>query len=350
MAENATSISVARDSGAMAFAAAAYAPRILWYSLDPSGRQLTGSPVPLTGRDLLSSDADVTPDGLHLAFSVSRPLGSTVELRVKPLPDGVDRTIRTSNAARHEQRQRPRWSPDGQRIVFRYVHPQAEGAPKTHPLLAPQQLRLVNVGTGEESELTTTAPRLVTAGGFSADGKFVVASVGPLQQTVQTMSIVLLPLAAAPKADAQMKIVTTHVGKSGLLDPVMSPNGQWIAFGVQGQTARIAVVGSSDGLWNQPQPEGQWRYVDPIAMYDPRWSIDGTLLYFSSTQDGIANVWAVDFNPLTGDIGKPFQVTQFNGQGELMPLAPAMSAPARGGIAVRTGDPTGGIWLLRRKL
>jgi hypothetical protein len=129
----------------------------------------------------------------------------------------------------------------------------------------------------------------------------------------------------------------------------MSPNGRWIAFEVQGQTARIAIVGSSDGLWDKPQPEGQWHYLDPIAMYDAHWSVDGTLLYFSSTQAGIADVWAVDFNPLTGEIGKPFQVTEFDGQGELMPLAPAMSAAARGGIVVRTGSPTGGIWLLRRK-
>jgi eukaryotic-like serine/threonine-protein kinase len=349
MAENATSVTIARDTGAIAFAAASRNPRIMWYSLDPSGHRITGSPVPLVSRDPPPSDADVTPDGSRLVFSVGRPSEPTTQLRMKPLPDGAERTLRISNTAGHEQRQRPRWSADGHSIVFRYVHPYPEGGVALHPMLRPQQLRVLNVDTGEESELSTTGPRFVTPGGFSADGRFVVASLGQPPPNVQGMSIVLMPLAGAPTADSQMKIVTTHVGKSGLLAPVMSPNGRWIAFEVQDQTARIALVGSADGLWTEPQSEGNWRYIDPVAMYDPRWSADGNLLYFASTRDGFENIWAVDFDSNSGDVGKPFQVTEFNGQGEVMPLATAMSAAARRGLVVRTAYPTGGIWLVQRK-
>jgi len=349
MAESASSVSIARETGAMAFAAATQTPRILWYSLDPSGRRIIVPPGPLTSRDLTASGADVTPDGSRLIFSVSRTAGSTIELRTKMLPDGAERTLRISNAARHEEREGARWSPDGQRIVFRYVLPHPEGAPENHPLLRSQQLRLLDVNTGEESELTTIAARFVRPGGFSPDGAFVVANVSQLQQNVQTTSIVLLPVAMAPTADAQMRIVTTHVGPAGLNSPVMSPNGRWIAFQVLDQSARITIVGSNDGLWNEPQPEGQWHYLDPIAMYEPRWSADGRLLYFVSMDGGFANVWAVDFDPITAHTGKPFPVTDFSGQGELMPLAPTMSAVVQSGLAVRTVNPTGGVWLLRQK-
>jgi hypothetical protein len=79
----------------------------------------------------------------------------------------------------------------------------------------------------------------------------------------------------------------------------MSPNGGGLRSRCKNHAARIALVGSSDGQWSEPQPEGNWRYLDPIAMYDPRWSVDGKLLYFASASDGFANVWAVDFDPLS---------------------------------------------------
>ena len=349
LTEDATSMTIARDTGLMAYATQALSPRILWCSLDPSGRRIIGSPVPLTSGDLPPSEADVSVDGSRLVFSVSRPAGSTTELRLKLLPDGVEQPLRVSNVSRQEQRQHSRWSPDGQRIVFRYVHPSDEGRPAAQSLLMPQQLRVIRADTGEESELTATAPRFITPGGFSPDGRFVVASLGNLPTNTQGMRIVLLPLAAVPTAESQMKAVTTHEGKSGLLNPVMSPNGRWIAFEVQGHTARIAIVGSSDGSWNQSQPEGTWRYLDQIAMYEPRWSVDGSLLYFVSERDGFANEWAVDFDPTSGKVGEPFQVTAFDGQTEFMPLGASMSAVSRGGLAVRVVHPRGGIWLLRQK-
>jgi serine/threonine protein kinase/Tol biopolymer transport system component len=348
MTENATSVTIARDTGLIAFAAAAQSPRIVWYSLDSSGRRISGSPVTLTSPDLPPSDADVTADGSRLVFSAYRPAGSTAELRMKLLPDGVEQRLRVSNAARQEQRQRARWSPDGKRIVFRYVHPRTEGAPATNPLMMPQQLRVITVDTGEESDLTTTTARFVVPGGFSPDGTLVVAGLGNLPTTTQGMSVVLVPLAAAPTADAQMKIVTTHDGKSALLNPVMSANGRWIAFEVQGHTSRVAIVHSPDGSWDQSQPEGSWRYLDAVAMYEPRWSEDGRLLYFASERDGFANEWAVDFDPASGKIGEPFQVTGFDGRTEFMPLATSMSAASRGGLAARVVRPTGGIWLLRQ--
>jgi len=349
MAEDTAGVTIARATGAIAFAAAARIPRIAWYSLDPSGRRITGPPEAMTSRELPPSEADITLDGSRLVFSVRRPGGPTAELRIKLLSERVERPLRVSDVTRGEQRQQPRFSSDGKHVVFRYVHPGSGQPREGHPLLRPQQLRLLDVDTNEESELTTTAPRLVTPGGFSPDGRFVVASVDrALRQDVRSMSIALLPIAAAPKAESQMKIVTTHEGQSGLLQPVMAPNGRWIAFEVQGHTARIAVLGSTDALWSEPQQERSWRYLDPLAMYGPRWSVDGRLLYFISMHGGLANVWAVDFDPVSGDVGKPFQVTKFNGQGEQMPLALGMSAVARGGLAVRTVRPTGGIWLLDR--
>ena len=186
-------------------------------------------------------------------------------------------------------------------------------------------------------------------GEFSADGRFVLASVGGLpSEGTQRMSIALIPLDAAPTGESRMTIVTTHVGQNGLLRPALAPGGRWIAFEVQGHTARIAVVGSRDGLWTEPQAEASWRYLDSTAMYGPHWSADGRLLYFTSTRGGLSNVWAAEFEPISGTIGQPFQVTAFNGADDGLATAFSAGAMVRGRLVLPTVRPTGAIWLVQR--
>jgi Tol biopolymer transport system component len=167
------------------------------------------------------------------------------------------------------------------------------------------------------------------------------------------MTIALLPIAAAPDAESQAKVITTSQGN--LWQPTMSPNGRWLAFltGRRG-VIRVAVVGSKDGQWNHPVDEREWRDVDTeidtqrISQDKPRWSADGRLLYFTSPQRGLMNVWAVDFDPATGIMSVPFRITTFDGPGEHIPgeVWTFEIGVARGGLAIPTLHPTGAIWAL----
>jgi hypothetical protein len=165
------------------------------------------------------------------------------------------------------------------------------------------------------------------------------------------MAIGLLPVAAAPKAESQIKIITTSA--RDLWQPSLSPDGRWLAFRVGSTTdpRQIAVLGSKDGLWTEPQDERSWRYLesDGAAARDkPCWSVDGRLLYYASTRGGLMNVWGVEFDPRNGVFGRPFQVTTFDGPGEQMParLEEFDTAVGRGRLVIPTLRPTGGIWLL----
>ena len=347
MAEQSTSVTIARETGALAFGASTGASRLWWYPLDATGRRLDGSPQALTSAESSSSTADVTPDGAMVAFTTWPRSGlAPSEIRIRSLAEPTDRTIRVSGPGTGA-RSPVRLSPDGKRIVFMYVAAGSTGGRS----MPPRELRLIDLDTNEESPLTTAHPGPLMPGGWSSDGQFVVVAFERRRQQAgaKGMAIGLMPIAAAPEADAHMKIVTTFDGKDGLLEPSISPDGKWVAFAAGKGTFRIAVVGSSDGLWSEPQDEGSWRYPNaPGALYDPRWSADGRLLYFTSMRDGLLNVWAAAFDPASGKFGSPFQVTQFDGQGERMMFSMGMTAVGRGGLAVRTFKPTGGVWLLRQ--
>jgi serine/threonine protein kinase/Tol biopolymer transport system component len=351
-AEESTGVAIARTTDTIAFAARQGNPRIWWHRLDASGRRTIGPPEALTPAEALALDPDVTPDGRLLVFSLQRPGGSGgIELSMQSLADRVIRTLRVNDTARGEARGQPHVSPDGRHVVHRYVAPESTGRGRGGGAFGPQDLRIVDLATFEESRLTRTAAGVVLPGGWSPDSRFVVARVARQRIPADAIgtAIGLLPLSAAPDAEARMKIVTTFEGE--LYQPSMSPDGRWLVFvTTEHGASRIAVVGSADGLWSEPVAPRGWLYPDPDPSRQdkPRWSADGRMLYFVSARGGLLNVWAVEFNPVTGAIGAPFRVTDFDGPGERMPtnMYSLEIGVARGGLAIPTLHPTGAIWLL----
>ena len=204
---------------------------------------------------------------------------------------------------------------------------------------------LADTRLGKQSQLTTpwSDPTYIdeVAYGWSPDGQYVVSSSGRYKPG--HMAIALVPVVAAPKAETEATMVTTSA-EHRLWNTAMSPNGRWICFqAVKGTTSRLALVASTGGDWRWLTDEGFW--IDK-----PRWSVDGRLIYFVSSQGGLFNVWAVAFDTERGAfIGEPFQVTRFDGSGEHLPSATLSLldlAVGRDTLAMPVIDPTGGIWLL----
>jgi hypothetical protein len=86
---------------------------------------------------------------------------------------------------------------------------------------------------------------------------------------------------------------------------------------------------------------------DGVARDKPRWSANGRLLYYVASPGELANVWAVDFDPRSGRIGKPFQVTSFSGPGEeVLDDGSADISVANGQLAVPVRQSAGAIYSL----
>ncbi len=306
----------------------------------PPGRALTSA-------ETASSDPSVTPDGRVLAYTVTRPGGASGrELHVRDLASGDDRLLGITDTARGESRGQPAISPDGRRLAIRYS-PSGGGVASGR-----QQLRQMDLQTDEETNLTREATGLIVVFGWSSDSEHVVATLPAQRERADGRGslIALLPLSAAPDAEARMRIVTSRED-GALFQANMSPNGRWMAFVASGGGVffRIAVVGSSDGRWAEPKGQSAWRYIDDdTASQDkPRWSHDGRVLYYTSSRGGLLNVWGVPFDPQTGVIGAPFQVTNFDGPGERIfaALAAMETAVSRDALFLPLVRPTGAVWL-----
>jgi hypothetical protein len=352
MADDSTGVGLARMTGALAFAVSTRIPQVRSYRLDASGRRTVGAPEVLTSSAVESNEPDITPDGTRVVFNVTRRGGlQGLELRLKTSSD--DRILRVSDSARGEARRQPHLSRDGRHVVFRYLPPESPGRGPGGEPYGRQQVRVLDLDTGEESELTKTANGIVLANGWSPDGKYVVVHLERkrVQAGAKGMAIALLPVAAAPNAENQMKVVTAS-DDAPLYQPTMSTDGRWIAFRVGSVAAarQIAVIGSNDGRWSEPQDARSWRFLegDEAAVRDkPRWSVDGRLLYYVSNLGGLMNVWAVDFDPVRGAFGQRFQVTTFKGPDERLPDGFRFeTAVGAGRLVIPTLRPSGGIWLL----
>src|SRR5204862_4307852 len=121
-----------------------------------------------------------------------------------------------------------------------------------------------------------------------------------------------LPLAAAPHAQNQMRIVASDPERN-LYQATFSPDQRWIAF----NAVPVDVGGST--IYVVALAGGQWTPISDGTFWDdkPRWSPDGRTLYFVSNRSGFLNVWGRRFDPVAGTpVGEPFRVTAFGNASE----------------------------------
>jgi Tol biopolymer transport system component len=211
--------------------------------LDPK----THRPAPfLTG--LSAEGLSFSQEGKSLAYT-SFPDGTLWRAR----SDGGERrqlTFRPMRAAL------PRWSPDGQRIVF---NAQVPGRPWKAYLLSaeggsPEQ---VVPGNGEEMDAN-----------WSPDGESVVfGAMGDTARNSQENGIHII--------DLKTRRVRDVPGSAGMYSPRWSPDGRSIAATTSDSAAcRLYDVAS-----------GKWTDLVKMTVNYPSWSKDGKYIYFSDPFD-----------------------------------------------------------------
>jgi Tol biopolymer transport system component len=308
-----TDLALAPDGKKLAFAIRGERTRIWDLPFDAATGQVKGEGQPATPAGTDALVPDLTRDGKKLAFLLSR--AGKAELWEKSLEDGVE-TLLVADA---HGANTPFWSQDGTRLARSRYDPTKNGS------------AIVVLSSGGGSEQPITSPPLSSAADrpvdWSLDGKWILGLSD--RGTPGRNAICLWPIAAAPNAETESRVVTAHP-EYNLWQTKFSPDGRWICFlAVKASDARVAtiyVVPAPD--LTRPAPrEGEagvrteWTRITEGKYWEdkPRWSPDGKTLYFISSRAGFFNVWGIRFDPAKGQpVGEPFPVTAIANPGQMI--------------------------------
>ena len=329
-----TDLAVSRNGDKLAFTARAERVRVWSWPLNSRSGRVSGEGEPVTLAGIDAWMPDISRDGKKLLFVTER--AGKWELWERLQDENREILLIDHGGMCHE----PRWSPDGARVLYNRYDPD-------YPVILPE-------GGGNEERLISSGFE-AAATDWSPDRQFVIAVSGPGAHESHgspTSSILLLPLAAAPKAEAQARLVTS-TRSDGFYQMRCSPNGRWIAFELVGGDASSGGSGANQALlYVVPVSGGPWVRITDGKSWDdkPRWSTDGKLLYFMSSRTGLLNVWATRFDDVAGHpIGEPFQVTAFENPGLMMPPQnPSLLqiSVAENRLVLPLAAVSGNIWML----
>lgn len=346
--EAATTVSLSRDGRRLAFDAAVRTSRIVSFELGPDGLARTGVGEPLTPDTVHAHSPDLSPDGAQVAFLRERlgtPAG--IELVVLHRLTGHERVLAVGDRERGEVRGPPlRWSPDGTRLAYRYVLPDSQVPDGERRAFGSfQQARLFDLRSDQEYEITSPVQINDVPFGWSRNGDEIIST--GRRHGADSSVVAGLPVTAAPHAERQARVLTIAPDAgTDVWQASVSPNGRWILFQATDgdrRRSRLVVAPAAGG--------GAWRDVTDGSAWDdkPRWSHDGSQVYFVTTRGGLVNVWAVSFDHEAGVArGEPRPVTHFTGPGEqiLRHVGLMELAIREGHLVVPVVQPRGGIWML----
>lgn len=328
-----TDLTISPNGKRLAFTARAESIRLWSLPFDAAAGRVKQAGQPVTPEGIDAYYPDLAPDGQRLVFIAQR-VGKE-ELWEKSLKDGREILRMTTDELASA---RPRWAPDGRSLAYDRSRPLHPGYTRKESAIF-----LLPDGRAESQPLTTPGTTSDVIWDWSADGRWILG--GSYSQNPARRFICLFPLAAAPRAETQMRVVASHP-EYNLYQARYSPDGRWISF-----IAAKAFEAGVSTIYVIPAEGGEWKRVTESKYFDdkPRWSPDGRKIYFISNRTGFFNVWGIGFDSANGQpLGEPFRVTAFENPSQMiLPDVLTMEMTlAADRLILPIMEVSGGIWIL----
>ena len=323
---------VSKDGKRLAFSAKSQRIQTWLFPFDAKAGRITGEGVAITPPGRTSVEPSLSRDGTKVAYHV--PYGETGgagqadvhnELWVKSLVDGSEAPVIADHGY---SRWFGRWSPDGTQLAYGRRD------------LRTNERRLMVWSSQTHDEQPLAAPNTFTAPlDWSLDGKWLLTAEG-------TNEIFLAPVASAPHMETAIRKIISDNPNNILFQSFLSPDGRWIVCEAIENSPKLQST-----VYVVPVSGGSWTRITDGQHWDdkPRWSPDGTTIYFVSGADGFFNVWGIRFNPETGKpVGAPFQVSKFDRPRLMIPRwIPSVGfSLTQDKFVLTMAEESGNIWVL----
>jgi Tol biopolymer transport system component len=342
-----TDLKLSADGTKLAFGARNERVRITVFPFDSATGEVTGEGRPINTGGMIPDTLDLSKDGRKLSFVTFRTTGEDKQLWTRSLEREDGRVVSTGNY------RFPCWSRDGMRLACRKATNVGTEAQPFHSF----QVVLIPLEGGEEQIMNSPVlGGANNANDWSIDGQWILVGCrrgkhSPDEDSLDAgegrapAHICMQPLAAAPRAEEQARIIALHPDYD-LWQHRFSPDDSWILFNaVERRGAR------SSRLFAIPATGGEWIPITDGKHWADKgvWAPDGTTIYYVSNRGGFLNVWGIRFDPAEGKaLGEPFQVTYFNSPSlrvdpDMVRMEIGLSNNL---LALQLMEVTGNIWVL----